>query len=191
MPYPVAHGLMGAAVVALLGESGPPARRAAGIAAGAFIGILPDFDFALNYLAPRSDRMGWHHGFTHSFVFAIVVGVLTSLALGYRSVRMMAVFSLAIGSHTILDFLFTESRGVALFWPFTEERYLMGTTGSLYQGLRSGERGTRLGSPIAKRLVALVIEAMVVLPMLLAALLWRKWLARTGRVERQSREGGR
>jgi hypothetical protein len=154
------------------------------IAAGAFIGVLPDFDFALNYIARREE--GWHHGFTHSFLFAAIVGVMTALVLAKRSPRMMLVFSLAIASHPLLDYFFTESRGVELFWPFADQRYLFGTSGSLYQGLRSGARGRRLGSPILKRLVALAIEAMVVGPVLLAALVWRKWSSarrRSGEVE--------
>jgi hypothetical protein len=33
------------------------------------------------------------------------------------------VFSAAFASHTLLDFLITESQGVALWWPFTDHRY--------------------------------------------------------------------
>jgi membrane-bound metal-dependent hydrolase YbcI (DUF457 family) len=33
------------------------------------------------------------------------------------------VFSAATASHTLLDYLMTESRGVALWWPFTDRRY--------------------------------------------------------------------
>ena len=37
--------------------------------------------------------------------------------------RSYLVFTGAYVSHTLLDFMFTESRGVALWWPFTNYRY--------------------------------------------------------------------
>ena len=88
---------------------------------GAFLGVLPDFDYILNWL--RIGWGGWHHGFTHSFVFALVVGALTVVITGRRSVRSFIAFSAATASHGLLDYLITESRGIALFWPFTDHRY--------------------------------------------------------------------
>jgi membrane-bound metal-dependent hydrolase YbcI (DUF457 family) len=38
-------------------------------------------------------------------------------------VRSFLVFGGAYVSHTLLDFMLTESRGVALWWPFTNYRY--------------------------------------------------------------------
>ena len=43
--------------------------------------------------------------------------------LRHWKVRSFIVFSSAYVSHTLLDFLLTESRGVALWWPFTNYRY--------------------------------------------------------------------
>ena len=37
--------------------------------------------------------------------------------------RGVVVFSAATGSHTLLDYVMTESRGVALWWPFSDRRY--------------------------------------------------------------------
>jgi len=37
--------------------------------------------------------------------------------------RSFLLFTAAYVSHTLLDFTFTESRGVALWWPFTNYRY--------------------------------------------------------------------
>jgi len=120
VPLPVAHGLIGASMVAAL----RPANQLDGwkwLAFGAFLGIAPDFDFALNWL--RVSWGGWHHGFTHSIPFAVVVGLLTIVVLRQWTARSFIVFTAAYVSHTLLDFMFTESRGVALWWPFTNHRY--------------------------------------------------------------------
>ena len=120
MPLPVAHGLVGASMVAAL----RPANQLAGwkwLAFGAFLGIAPDFDYALNWL--RISWGGWHHGFTHSIPFALVVGLVTIVVLRQWKVRSFLVFSAAYVSHTLLDFMLTESRGVALWWPLTNYRY--------------------------------------------------------------------
>jgi hypothetical protein len=45
------------------------------------------------------------------------------MVLGEKKVRSVILYSAATVSHTLLDFLMTESRGVALWWPFTDQRY--------------------------------------------------------------------
>ncbi len=120
MPLPVAHGLIGASVVAALRPSAEPDRWK-WLALGAFLGIAPDFDFALNLL--RISRGGWHHGFTHSIPFALVVGLVTILVLRQWKASSFLIVTAAYVSHTLLDFMLTESRGVALWWPFTNHRY--------------------------------------------------------------------
>ena len=87
----------------------------------AFLGIFPDFDYALNWL--RVSGGGWHHGFTHSLVFAFLLGLTTAMLTGAKNARSVVMFSAAAASHTLLDFVMTESRGVALWWPFTDRRY--------------------------------------------------------------------
>ena len=37
--------------------------------------------------------------------------------------RGFIVLSAATASHTLLDYLMTESRGVSMWWPFTDHRY--------------------------------------------------------------------
>jgi len=120
VPLPVAHGLVGASVVAAL----RPSDQLVGwkwLAFGAFLGVAPDFDFALNWLGISIG--GWHHGFTHSIPFALVVGLMTIVVLRRWNVRSFLVFGAAYVSHTLLDYALTESRGVALWWPFTNHRY--------------------------------------------------------------------
>lgn len=120
VPLPVAHGLIGASVVAALRPAGEPGRWK-WLAFGAFLAVTPDFDFALNWL--RISRGGWHHGFTHSISFALVVGLVMTIVLRQWNVRGFLLISATYVSHTLLDFALTESRGVALWWPFTDHRY--------------------------------------------------------------------
>jgi membrane-bound metal-dependent hydrolase YbcI (DUF457 family) len=120
MPLPVAHGLLGAAVAGAISEQSRSLRWKP-LLIGALLGICPDFDYGLNWL--RVSGGGWHHGFTHSIVFAIAVGLITATVVGERKLRSVVVFGGATASHTLLDFMITESRGVALWWPFTDQRY--------------------------------------------------------------------
>ena len=119
MPLPVAHSLIGASVAAAIHGKAPSWWKL--LCISAFLGVFPDFDYILNWL--HIGWGGWHHGFTHSFVFALFAGAVTALITGWRNVRSFVAFTAAIASHGLLDYLITESRGIALFWPFTNQRY--------------------------------------------------------------------
>jgi membrane-bound metal-dependent hydrolase YbcI (DUF457 family) len=120
MPLPIAHALVGATAVTALRTFSPSAHWKP-ILIGAFLGICPDFDYALNWF--RISGGGWHHGFTHSIPFALLLGLIIAIVSREWSARSFVVFSAAAVSHTLLDFLITESHGVALWWPFTDHRY--------------------------------------------------------------------
>jgi inner membrane protein len=120
MPLPIAHALVGASVAAALRPSSQT-RQWKPLLIGALLGICPDFDYFLNWM--RISGGGWHHGFTHSIVFAFLLGMITVVLSREWKVRSLILFSAAAVSHTLLDFLITESQGVALWWPFTEQRY--------------------------------------------------------------------
>src|SRR4029079_18324860 len=113
-------GLLGASVVAALRPASQPLTTKL-LLTGALLAISPDCDYVLNWL--RIDYGGWHHGFTHSIPFALVMGVVMIAIFRDWKLRSYLVFTLAYVSHTLLDFMFTESRGVALWWPFTNYRY--------------------------------------------------------------------
>lgn len=120
MPLPVAHGLLGVSVAIALRQSSQ-SRQWKSLLIGTLLGICPDFDYVLNWL--RISGGGWHHGFTHSISFAVSIGLLTAMVLGERHARSVMLYSAVTFSHTLLDFLMTESRGVALWWPFNDQRY--------------------------------------------------------------------
>jgi membrane-bound metal-dependent hydrolase YbcI (DUF457 family) len=88
---------------------------------GALLGVFPDFDYLLSW-ARFLDR-GWHHDFTHSILFAFLMGFLTAAAIRKVRFREVMRYGLAMLSHPLLDFLYTHSRGVELFWPFLDTRY--------------------------------------------------------------------
>jgi membrane-bound metal-dependent hydrolase YbcI (DUF457 family) len=121
MPLPVAHGLMGASVVAALHPNLTLKRDWKVLLLGAFLGVFPDFDYLLSWA--RFLGRGWHHDFTHSILFAFLMGFLTAAALRKIEFREVMKYGLAMLSHPLLDFLYTHSRGVELFWPFLDARY--------------------------------------------------------------------
>jgi inner membrane protein len=94
---------------------------------GAICSIIPDLDvigfrFGIKY----SDMLG-HRGFTHSLLFAALLGALLSFTLfrnseGNQWIIFLFLF-LSTLSHTLLDMLTNGGLGVALFSPFSNERY--------------------------------------------------------------------
>ena len=170
MPLPVAHGLLGAGLVAALHARPASGRRAVPLLVGALLANAADLDFVL-VLALGS--RAWHRGFTHSLAFALVVTLMLALSLGARRLRDALTYGLAFASHGVLDFLTAkEGGGVELFWPFAGERLRLG-----WWGL--SEVPSRL--PPAGVLRALALEVALFAPPLLAVLLLRKAAAKRAR----------
>jgi membrane-bound metal-dependent hydrolase YbcI (DUF457 family) len=109
---------------ARLGDSMTPYRRL--LAAGAVLAALmgPDFDLIAG-LFTDAKIAEYHNGPTHSFIvaiifgllFAVVAGRITGWSVGY-------LFILGTGayvSHVLID-MFTWGRGVQAFWPITDAR---------------------------------------------------------------------
>lgn len=92
---------------------------------GVFCAIFPDADvLGFKYGIPYANFWG-HRGFSHSLVFAILLGLTISL-LFYRKKQFIwyfLFFTLATISHAILDALTTGGLGVAFFSPFENSRY--------------------------------------------------------------------
>jgi membrane-bound metal-dependent hydrolase YbcI (DUF457 family) len=167
MPLPVAHGLLGASVAAALRKPSQSHQWKI-LLTGAFLGICPDFDYALNWL--RIAGGGWHHGFTHSILFALLLGPVTAAALKEWNVRSVIMFSGAVVSHTLLDFLMTESRGVALWWPLTNHRYKL----MLPNAIDYSWSSTSVWAAAVDILRISIVELMIFSPILLVILLLKK-----------------
>lgn len=123
MPLPVAHGLVGASVVAAVHPTDNPRKSWKPLLIGALLAISPDFDFILTWGFGLEEV---HRTFTHSIAFAALVG-WGILQLKSVNMREAVAYGLAFLSHTLLDFSATQmGKGVALLWPITDQKYKLG-----------------------------------------------------------------
>ena len=89
--------------------------------------MLPDADVISFGLGVRYDSMFGHRGITHSIIFAAALGLIVS-TLFFSGVsiprwKLALYFGLVTATHPLLDMLTDGGRGVALFAPFSGERY--------------------------------------------------------------------
>ena len=145
MPTPIAHTGFALAVALAARPSGRPDTAAAMDAATLIVlANLADIDFLPGVLV--GNAVAWHHGATHSILFA---GLTASIALFLRaarppggvlagtrgtplrpSARWGLACSLAALSHPVLDWLTGEAGadvqtyGIEAFWPVSTTRYM-------------------------------------------------------------------
>jgi len=124
MALPVAHCLIGASVVVALWQNKPSESIWRPMILGALVAMLPDLDFIFTWFLHLSSD--WHRGFSHSIVFAYLLGWGASRLLGRRDFRSVLVIGTAAASHGILDALTSTKGGVELLWPFFSERFAAG-----------------------------------------------------------------
>ena len=96
---------------------------------GAVCSILPDADvLSFRFGIPYESFWG-HRGFTHSLLFAVVLGVTVTLLfyrhdfLSRKGLGYISFFSLSTASHAVLDAMTTGGLGVAFFSPWNNRRY--------------------------------------------------------------------
>ncbi len=118
MPSPIAHGIAGA--VAGWTIDAPPSGSLRRLALYATIGMAADLDLLV----------GAHSGPTHGLGAAMIVGVATWIVLHLRGassdVRTACASAIAYASHTLLDWLGTDSSppiGIMALWPFSRGYY--------------------------------------------------------------------
>ncbi len=90
-----------------------------------FCAILPDFDTIGFKLGIAYASQWGHRGFTHSIAFAVLVALLAMCFARPLKSRAWVVFLLtfiAVVSHPLLDMLTSGGLGVALYWPYSNER---------------------------------------------------------------------
>jgi membrane-bound metal-dependent hydrolase YbcI (DUF457 family) len=124
MAFPIAHGLIGASVVIALWKNDRNEYIWRPIILGGLVAILPDLDFILTWFLHLSSD--WHRSFSHSIVFAYLVGWGASRLLGRRDLRSVLVIGTAAATHGLLDALTSTKEGVELLWPFFSKRFAFG-----------------------------------------------------------------
>ena len=91
--------------------------------------VIPDADVVAFRFGVKYASMFGHRGFTHSILFALLFGSLVALIAhrwletGLSFVKLAVFFALATLSHALLDMLTDGGLGVALFAPFSGERF--------------------------------------------------------------------
>jgi inner membrane protein len=123
----ISHSIAALAVGKAFAPEGMPPRFWVLTAACA---MLPDLDVISFAFGIRYGHMLGHRGITHSFVFAFVLSCLVVL-LFFRDASLftgswwflIVYFFVVTASHALLDALTNGGLGVALFAPFSSERY--------------------------------------------------------------------
>lgn len=165
-----------------------PARRCSGPAswktllAFAALAALPDLDVLLVALGAADGGSIGHRGATHSLAMAVLTGALAALAarrFGWPTLRTAVAAAAAVGSHTFLDLLGAEGKGLALLWPLSAHRFH-----SPWRVFPDAPRGMRLLSRYGVAEVA--IEFGLFMPITLYAL-WPRIVARLRREPPQLR----
>jgi inner membrane protein len=90
------------------------------------LSLLPDADvFGFKLGVHYGDPFG-HRGATHSFAFALLVGVAAAgvaRACRLPARRIAVLVAGVVASHALLDTLTDGGLGCALLWPFSNERF--------------------------------------------------------------------
>lgn len=128
MPTIFSHGAIGfTAAKSVFGASTD--RRL--IFASILLPILPDADALLMRWIPYGHPFG-HRGFTHSLLFAALVGAgAAALAVrrkwppGHSFFKLAIFFALITASHGLFDAMTSGGLGVAFFAPFDNTRYFL------------------------------------------------------------------
>lgn len=96
--------------------------------AGMLAACLPDFDVVAFKLGIAYHDAFGHRGFSHSLLFASILGALAALAcrpLHSGPLKARLWVALATASHSLLDAMTNGGLGVAWFWPWSDARYFM------------------------------------------------------------------
>jgi inner membrane protein len=123
MPTVITHAAVPIAAALALGKDRVNPKL---LALGVVASMLPDLDvlaFRLN--VAYSHDLG-HRGASHSLFIALVLGLLASAiapGLGLSRIKALFFVSCSAASHGLLDMLTNGGLGVAIWWPWTNERY--------------------------------------------------------------------
>lgn len=110
----------------------PKLRRRALLCTAAVMSAAPDLDAIGYFLGVPYEAWNGHRGCTHSLLFAAVVAFVVGPWLGRRcevgALRASLFLCASMASHGLLDMATDGGLGVALFWPFSQERMFFSFT---------------------------------------------------------------
>lgn len=137
MPYPLGHTAIGLTTYEINGQKVSPSKRVWMAFYILLLSNLPDFDMLAGLLVAGNGSL-FHRGPSHSLLFAVLMGYLTSRAAKRLGIAQPFGFGLCtslILSHVVADMIFTDAP-VSLFWPF-EVNFVQGnyTLGDVFHGI--------------------------------------------------------
>jgi inner membrane protein len=123
MPTLLAHPAVPLAIGLGLGKDVIPTPL---LIAGIAVSVLPDLDVvAFRYGIPYASNFG-HRGFSHSFLFALILALLGACVCRYCQTSFGRAFwflFLCAVSHGILDAFTNGGLGIAFLWPWSTQRF--------------------------------------------------------------------
>ncbi len=125
MPTVFSHPAPVLALAAALGSRVVPARL---LLFGVFCAVLPDLDVIGFKLGIRYADLLGHRGFSHSLLFALLMGLFGAALAPWLRCSRPAAFGVglaAVASHILLDAMTNGGLGVAALWPLDKARYFL------------------------------------------------------------------
>jgi inner membrane protein len=132
----------------------------------ALLAALPDLDVLAVALGAADRGAAGHRGASHSLCIAVTIGIASALLarrLGWPVLRTAIASTVAVASHGLLDAFGEGGRGIPLFWPLSDARFM-----SPWRLLPDAPRGLKLLS--RPGLLDLALEFVVFFPITAFAL---------------------
>jgi hypothetical protein len=185
MPLPVAHGLIGATIVAASREDISLSKDWQAMMLGASLAVIPDFDLILSWVLGYSIK--YHGGFTHSILFSLAAGLLACWLMRERNLRAFLIYSSASVSHSLLDVMTKKDFGGAeLLWPLSSHKFKLGLMD--YFEFYPSPTTDPIGPILDRALEICNYEVMLFMPLLIVVVWWKRW---QDRIRVRSRAGAR
>ncbi len=171
MPLPVAHALIGASIVAASRRGISLRKDWAALLAGASIAVAPDLDLIFTWMLGFDLRT--HAGFSHSILFAMLLGLLAAGLMRETNFKGFLVYSMASLSHGLLDVATKrEFGGAALLWPFSSKKFRLGVWE--YFEFYPHPLVQPIGPILERALVICGYEMMIFAPVFILTVWWRR-----------------
>jgi len=125
MPTIITHAVVPIAMALALGKKRIEPRL---LVLGVVASMQPDIDVLAFRLNIAYAHAFGHRGASHSVFFAFLLGGLGAFLaprLGLARIKAFTFITLSAASHGLLDMLTNGGLGVALWWPWSNERYFL------------------------------------------------------------------